>query len=133
MQTLQEIIDSSNHSPDEYNPFGSWTFGEGRDPFDWFDAQVKAINHFGHIFCYNPFYNNFNKFTLDGKYLRPPNSPDIFYGYQFDSTEKLLKSINTDYLNMHCKTILYLKLNFNIDFPNGWSNQFKDINVSLFF
>jgi hypothetical protein len=114
---------------DDYNPDAQWTFKQGESPFEWYDAQVKAMNHFGHIFCINPFYDNFNKYTPDGRYLRPSDSPDVFYGWEFKSTEELIESLKKcggGYLDMTIRTIKYLRANNGIEFPNGWGDQFPE-------
>jgi hypothetical protein len=126
----KEIMEASKLIElDDYNPESAWSFKEGESPFEWYDAQVKAINHFGHIFCINPFYNNFNEYTPDGRYLRLPNSPDVFYGWEFKSTEELignLRKCGGDYLDMTIRTIKYLRANNGIEFPNGWGDQFPE-------
>lgn len=127
-ERLREIMEASNHVElDEYNPDREWKFQQGDSPFDWYDAQVAAINYFGHIFCINPFYDNFDKYTFDGR-LKTDDSPK-FYGFEFDSSEELLNYLNSSaankkYLDMAIKTIAYLKLNFNMEFPNKWADQF---------
>jgi hypothetical protein len=130
-ERYKSILESSNSTTlDDYNPDSRWTFQQGECPFEWYDAQVKAMNHFGHIFCINPFYNNFNEFTLDGSYSRPPGSPDIFWGWEFKSTEELLGNLKKcwgGYLDMTIRTIKYLRLNNGIEFPNGWGDQFKEL------
>ena len=124
------ILEASNSiTLNDYNPDSQWTFQQGESPFEWYDAQVKAMNHFGHIFCINPFYDNFNKYTSDGRYLRPPNSPDVFHGWEFKSTEEMignLKKCGGNYLDMTIKTIKYLRANNGIKFPNGWGDQFPE-------
>jgi len=124
------ILEASNSiTLDDYNPDSQWTFREGESPFEWYDTQVKAINHFGHIFCINPFYDNFNKYTWDGR-LKSNEAPK-FYGFEFDSTEELLNYLNQsnvtkEYLDMTIRTIKYLRANNGIEFPNGWGDQFPE-------
>ena len=124
----KEILEASNSiTLDDYNPNALWTFRDGECPFSWYDAQVKAINHFGHIFCLNPFYDNFNKFDFKTEELRPPNSPDIYFGREFKSTNDMLDDLikyGQDYLDMTIRTIKYLKAQCGIEFPNGWGDQF---------
>jgi hypothetical protein len=124
----KEILEAASQvTLDDYNPDSLWTFGDGECPFGWYDAQVKAINYFGHIFCINPFYDNFNKYTPE-KELRPPNSPDIFWGSEFKSTNDMLDNLTKygqRYLDMTIRTIKYLKAQCGIEFPNGWGNQFQ--------
>jgi hypothetical protein len=126
----KEILEASNSvTLDDYDPNGQWSFKDGESPFEWYDAQVKAINHFGHIFCINPFYDNFNKYTWDGR-LKSNEAPK-FYGFEFDSTEELLNYLNQsnvtkEHLDMTIRTIKYLKSNNGIEFPNGWGDQFQE-------
>jgi hypothetical protein len=123
----KEILEASSHiTLGDYNPDSRWTFTDGESPFEWYDAQVKAMDHFGHIFCINPFYNNFNEFTRNGE-RRPPNSPDIFWGWEFKSTDEMLGKLTGSwqhYSDMTIKTIKYLKAQCGIEFPNGWGEQF---------
>lgn len=123
----KEIVEASNSiTLDDYNPEAKWTFKEGESPWDWYDAQVAAMNHFGHIFCINPFYDNFSKYTASGRRLGPDEKPQ-FYGWEFNSTDELINKLNgpfKDYLDMTIRTIKYLKLNCGVEFPNGWGNQF---------
>jgi hypothetical protein len=111
----KEILEASNNvTLDDYDPNSQWSFREGESPFSWYDAQVRAINHFGHIFCINPYYDN---------------GSDNYYGKEFDSTEKLLDAFNLSeawegYLDMTIRTIQYLRSNCGVEFPNGWGNQF---------
>ena len=121
----KEIMEASNSiTLDDYNSEEKWTFKEGESPWDWYDAQVAAMNHCGHIFCIDPFYGNFRKYTIDGNRLSPDEKP-VFYGWECDSTEKLINRLKgTDYLNMTIRTIKYLKLNCGVEFPNGWGDQF---------
>lgn len=107
---------SNSITLDDYNPEEKWTFKEGESPFGWYDAQVRAINHFGHIFCINPYYDN---------------GSDNYYGKEFNSTEELLDAFNLSgawkgYLDMTIRTIKYLKLNCGVEFPNGWGDQFPE-------
>lgn len=111
MTKSEEIIEG-------YDPLNAIIFCEGESPFEWYDAQVRAINHFRHIFCINPFYNN---------------KKESFYGWEFESTEEMLEYLNgrgstKDYLNMTIKTIRHLKQCCNIEFPNKWGEQFYQIN-----
>jgi hypothetical protein len=123
----KEILEAASQvTLDDYNPDSLWTFDDGECPFGWYDAQVKAINHFGHIFCINPFYNNFNEFDRSGK-RRTPNSPDIFWGWEFKSTDEMLGKLTGSwqhYSDMTIRTIKYLKAQCGIEFPNGWGEQF---------
>ena len=126
------IIEASKSiTLDDHNPESQWTFSEGECPFSWYDAQIKAINHFGHVFCINPFYDNFSLYTGEGRRLAPDEKP-WFHGWEFKSTEELiskLKSCKAEYLDMTLRTIKYLKLNCEIEFPNGWADQFDGLTV----
>jgi len=126
----KEILEASNSiTLDDYNPDAQWTFTDGECPFGWYDAQIKAINHFGHIFCINPFYNNFNEYTRNGE-RRPLGSPDIFWGWEFDSTDAMLARLTGSwrhYSHMTIRTIKYLKAQCGIEFPNGWGDQFQKV------
>jgi len=127
----REIMEASKHVElDEYNPKSEWCFQDGESPFGWYEAQVNAINHFGHIFCINPFYDNFNKYTWDGRLKS--NDDQKFYGFEFDSTEELLNYLNQSnktnaYLDMTVRTIQYLKNNpsLGLEFPMQWDEQFS--------
>ena len=113
----KEIIEASKSiQMDDHNPEAAWNFKEGESPIGWYDAQVRAINHFGHIFCINPYYSN---------------SSEKWYGYEFKSTQELMDFLNKcnshqEYLNMTMRTIAYLKLNCDVEFPNGWGDQFPE-------
>ena len=124
------ILEASNSiTLDDYDPDSQWTFKEGESPFEWYDAQVKAINHFGHIFCINPFYDNFNKYTSDGHRFLNSNEKSQFHGWEFNSTEEMLNKLKgafNDYLDMTMRTIKYLRANNGIEFPNGWGDQFPE-------
>jgi hypothetical protein len=107
----KEILEASSQvTLDDYNPDARWTFADGECPFGWYDAQVKAMNHFGHIFCINPFYDNLKKF-----------------GWEYKSTNDMLDRLTgpyRDYLDMTIRTIKYLKAQCGVEFPNGWGDQF---------
>lgn len=116
MTRSQEIIEASSQvTLDDYNHDAQWTFTDGESPLEWYDAQVRAINHFGHIFCINPFYNNMR---------------DSFYGWEFESTDEMLARLTGSwghYKDMTVRTVVYLKLNCDIEFPNKWGKQFHPI------
>ena len=111
MTKSKEIIEG-------YDPLNAITFGEGESPFEWYDAQVRAINHFGHIFCINPFYTNMK---------------ESFYGWEFKSTDEMLNRLTGSwecYRNMTVKTIIHLKQCCNIEFPNKWGEQFHTFELN---
>lgn len=120
----KEILEASKSvTLDDYNPDARWSFPDGQCPWGWYDAQVAAMNHYGHIFCIDPFYGNFAKYKFNGTRLGPDDQKR--YGWEYESTEKMLDSLKgTKWFDMTIATIKYLRTNCGVEFPNNWGDQF---------